>query len=153
LERILIMSLKSKMPFQVWLLTLSAFAIGVAEFVIASVLPQVTGSLGVTEGQAGHLITAYALAIVIGGPILTLWLARFGSASRSADSEPDGTSRPSWTALRTCRRIACGDWPNTRTNARRDVRGREAQPASMNNMVGMANGSTANRRKEPKMIT
>jgi MFS transporter, DHA1 family, inner membrane transport protein len=27
--------------------------------------------------QAGHLITAYALAIVIGGPILTLWLARF----------------------------------------------------------------------------
>jgi MFS transporter, DHA1 family, inner membrane transport protein len=71
------MSLKSKMPFQVWLLTLSAFAIGMAEFVIAGVLPQVAGSLGVTEGQAGGLITAYALAIVIGGPILTLWLARF----------------------------------------------------------------------------
>jgi hypothetical protein len=34
-----------------------------------------------------------------------------------------------------------------------DVRGREAQPASMNNMVGMANGSIANRRKEPKTIT
>ena len=72
-----VMSLKSKMPFQVWLLTLSAFAIGMAEFVIAGVLPQVAASLGVTEGQAGGLITAYALAIVIGGPILTLWLARF----------------------------------------------------------------------------
>jgi MFS transporter, DHA1 family, inner membrane transport protein len=71
------MSLKSKMPFQVWLLTLSAFAIGMAEFVIAGVLPQVADSLGVTEGQAGGLITSYALAIVIGGPILTLWLARF----------------------------------------------------------------------------
>src|SRR5258708_22793884 len=71
------MSLKSKMPFQVWLLTLSAFAIGMAEFVIAGVLPQVAGSLGVTEGQAGGLITAYALAIVIGGPFLTPWLARF----------------------------------------------------------------------------
>src|SRR5258707_12727577 len=71
------MSLKSKMPFQVWLLTLSAFAIGMAEFVIAGVLPQVANSLGVTEGKAGGLITAYALAIVIGGPILTLWLARF----------------------------------------------------------------------------
>src|SRR5258707_6840686 len=71
------MSLKSKMPFQVWLLTLSAFAIGMAEFVIAGILPQVADSLGVTEGRAGGLITAYALAIVVGGPILTLWLARF----------------------------------------------------------------------------
>jgi DHA1 family inner membrane transport protein len=71
------MSLKSKMPLQVWILTLSAFAIGTAEFVIAGLLPQVAGSLQVTEGQAGNLITAYALAIVVGGPILTLWLARF----------------------------------------------------------------------------
>jgi MFS transporter, DHA1 family, inner membrane transport protein len=71
------MSLKSKMPLQVWVLTLSAFAIGTAEFVIAGVLPQVAGSLGITEGRAGNLITAYALAIVVGGPILTLWLARF----------------------------------------------------------------------------
>jgi DHA1 family inner membrane transport protein len=70
-------SIKSKMPLQVWILTLSAFAIGTAEFVIAGVLPQVAGSLGITEGQAGNLITAYALAIVVGGPILTLWLARF----------------------------------------------------------------------------
>src|SRR5712675_2342289 len=71
------MSLKSKMPLQVWILTLSAFAIGTAEFVIAGVLPQVAASLRVTEGQAGNLITAYALAIVVGGPILTLSLARF----------------------------------------------------------------------------
>jgi DHA1 family inner membrane transport protein len=71
------MSFKSKMPLQVWILTLSAFAIGTAEFVIAGVLPQVAATLGVTEGKAGNLITAYALAIVVGGPILTLWLARF----------------------------------------------------------------------------
>jgi MFS transporter, DHA1 family, inner membrane transport protein len=67
----------SKMPIQIWILTLSAFAIGTAEFVIAGILTQVADSLHVTPGQAGHLITAYALAIVIGGPILTLWLARF----------------------------------------------------------------------------
>jgi len=75
------MSLKSKMPLQVWILTLSAFASGTAEFVIAGVLPQVAGSLGITEGQAGNLITACALAIVVGGPILTLWLARFEKRS------------------------------------------------------------------------
>lgn len=71
------MSLKSKMPLQVWVLTLAAFAIGTAEFVIAGILTQVAESLNISEGQAGHLITAYALAIVIGGPILTLWLARY----------------------------------------------------------------------------
>ncbi|MEN0106775.1 MAG: MFS transporter [Pseudomonas sp.] len=67
----------NKMPLQVWILTLSAFAIGTAEFVIAGILTQVAESLAISEGQAGNLITAYALAIVIGGPLLTLWLARF----------------------------------------------------------------------------
>ena len=67
----------TKMPIQVWILTLAAFAIGTAEFVIAGILTQVAESLNITEGQAGNLITAYALAIVIGGPILTLWLARY----------------------------------------------------------------------------
>src|SRR5882724_5537026 len=69
--------LKSKMPLQVWILTPAAFAIGTAEFVIAGILPEVALSLRVTEGQAGNLITAYALTIVVAGPILTLWLARF----------------------------------------------------------------------------
>lgn len=68
---------KEKMPFQVWILTLAAFAIGTAEFVIADILPQIATSLSITEGQAGYLISAYALAIVIGGPILTIYLARF----------------------------------------------------------------------------
>jgi DHA1 family inner membrane transport protein len=71
------MSFKSKMPLQVWILTLAAFAIGTAEFVIAGILPEVASSLRITEGQAGNLITAYALTIVVAGPILTLWLARF----------------------------------------------------------------------------
>ncbi|MEZ8808767.1 MULTISPECIES: MFS transporter [Vibrio] len=66
-----------KIPFQVWILTLAAFAIGTAEFVIAGILPQIATSLSITEGQAGYLISAYALAIVIGGPILTIYLARF----------------------------------------------------------------------------
>jgi len=65
------------MPLPVWILTLAAFAIGTAEFVIAGILTQVSESLGITNGQAGNLITAYALAIVIGGPILTIWLARY----------------------------------------------------------------------------
>ncbi|MFA0520756.1 MFS transporter, partial [Vibrio sp. 10N.222.55.E8] len=68
---------QEKIPFQVWILTLAAFAIGTAEFVIAGILPQIATSLSITEGQASYLISAYALAIVIGGPILTIYLARF----------------------------------------------------------------------------
>ena len=71
------MSTQEKLPLQIWVLTLSAFAIGTAEFVIAGILPRVAASLQVSPGRAGGLITAYALAIVVGGPALTLWLSRF----------------------------------------------------------------------------
>lgn len=67
----------TNMPIQVWILTLAAFAIGTAEFVIAGLLTQLSVSLQITEGQVGYLITAYALAIVFGGPPLTILLSRF----------------------------------------------------------------------------
>ena len=67
----------SRMPLAVWVLTLSAFAIGTAEFVIAGILLQVAQSLDISAGAAGNLITAYAMAIVVGGPILTIYLSRF----------------------------------------------------------------------------
>src|SRR5260370_18087089 len=66
-----------RMPAQVWLLTLCAFAIGTAEFVIAGLLTQISSSLHVSEGQAGYLIIAFALAVVVGGPPLTIFLSRF----------------------------------------------------------------------------
>jgi len=64
-------------PPQVWLLTLCAFAIGTAEFVIAGLLTQISSSLHITEGRAGYLIIAYAMAVVVGGPPLTIFLSRF----------------------------------------------------------------------------
>lgn len=67
----------SRMPLAVWVLTLSAFAIGTAEFVISGILLQVAHALHISDGAAGNLITAYAMAIVIGGPILTIYLSRF----------------------------------------------------------------------------
>lgn len=50
--------------------------IGIAEFIVAGILPQVAASLNLSEGAAGQLITVYALAIVIAGSILILWLVR-----------------------------------------------------------------------------
>ncbi|MGB6129235.1 MAG: MFS transporter [Psychrilyobacter sp.] len=68
---------ENRLPFQVWILTLAAFAIGTAEFIIAGVLKDVATAFSITEGAAGNFIGYYALAIVIGGPILTLWLSRY----------------------------------------------------------------------------
>ncbi|MEO5807485.1 MFS transporter [Devosia sp.] len=52
-------------------LFIAAFAFGTTEFVIAGVLPQVATGLDITIPVAGYLVSAYAIGIAIGGPLLT----------------------------------------------------------------------------------
>ena len=52
-------------------LALGSFGIGLTEFVIAGLLPQVGGDLGVSDAAAGWLISGYALAVAIGAIVLT----------------------------------------------------------------------------------
>jgi DHA1 family inner membrane transport protein len=49
-----------------------SFAIGTGEFVIMGLLPEVAHDLGTTIPQAGHVISAYALGVVIGAPLLAV---------------------------------------------------------------------------------
>jgi len=65
------------MPLPLIALFLTAFGIGTAEFVIAGLLPEVSTDLGVSIPTAGFLITAYAIGVAVGGPIVTLLTARF----------------------------------------------------------------------------
>lgn len=51
------------------------FSITTGEFVVAGVLPRVAGSLGVTVGNAGLLVTAHAVGMIIGGPVVTVLTA------------------------------------------------------------------------------
>jgi len=60
------------MPLPLLALFLAAFAFGTTEFVIAGVLPEVAGGLGVSIPTAGTLVSGYALGIAVGGPLLTL---------------------------------------------------------------------------------
>ncbi|MEB3369762.1 MFS transporter [Saccharopolyspora mangrovi] len=64
------------MPFALLALAVGAFGIGTAEFVMMGVLPQAAGELGVSIPTAGHLITGYALGVVVGAPALTILGAR-----------------------------------------------------------------------------
>ncbi|WP_260853883.1 MFS transporter [Paraburkholderia sp. BCC1886] len=57
-------------------LALGGFAIGTAEFAVMGILPEVAGNLHVSIPTAGHLISAYALGVVVGAPAITVLLAR-----------------------------------------------------------------------------
>ena len=57
-------------------LTVGAFGIGVTEFAPMGLLPVIANDLGVSIPTAGLLISAYALGVVIGAPLMTLTTGR-----------------------------------------------------------------------------
>ncbi len=57
-------------------LALGGFAIGTTEFATMSLLPFFSEGLGVDEPTAGHVISAYALGVVVGAPLLAVLGAR-----------------------------------------------------------------------------
>lgn len=69
------------MPLPVFALFLAAFGIGTAEFVIAGLLPDISGDLAVSIPTAGFLISAYAIGVAVGGPLVTVALARISRKS------------------------------------------------------------------------
>jgi len=58
-------------------LGVGGFAIGTGEFVIMGLLPEVAKDIGVSIPQAGHVISAYALGVVIGAPVLAVLAAHW----------------------------------------------------------------------------
>src|SRR5450830_1095537 len=65
------------MPIGLIALALGGFGIGLTEFVIMGLLPQVASDFQVTEASAGWLISGYALAVVVGALFLTAAVTRF----------------------------------------------------------------------------
>jgi DHA1 family inner membrane transport protein len=59
-------------PVPVLALTMCAFCIGTAEFVVMGLLPNIAQDLAVSIPLAGQLVTAYALGVVIGAPVLAV---------------------------------------------------------------------------------
>lgn len=52
-------------------LATGGFGIGLTEFVIMGILPEVADDLRISIPQASHFISAYAIGVVVGAPILT----------------------------------------------------------------------------------
>jgi DHA1 family inner membrane transport protein len=64
------------MPLALLALAIGGFGIGLTEFVIMGLLPEVADDFAVTETTAGYLISGYALSVAIGAVLLTLALTR-----------------------------------------------------------------------------
>ena len=52
-------------------LAIGGFGIGLTEFVIMGILPDIATSFDISIPMAGHFISAYALGVVVGAPTLT----------------------------------------------------------------------------------
>lgn len=57
-------------------LAAGGFGIGTGEFVIMGLLPEVASTYGVSVPDAGRVISAYALGVVIGAPIIAVLAAK-----------------------------------------------------------------------------
>ncbi|MGW4301013.1 MFS transporter [Streptomyces sp. NPDC004646] len=64
------------MPLALLALAVGAFGIGTTEFVMMGLLPDVADDLHISIPAAGHLVSAYALGVVIGAPLLAALTAR-----------------------------------------------------------------------------
>ncbi|MGW7196797.1 Cmx/CmrA family chloramphenicol efflux MFS transporter [Streptomyces chryseus] len=60
------------MPLAVYILGLAVFALGTSEFMLSGLLPPIAADMDVSIPQAGLLISAFAIGMVIGAPLLAV---------------------------------------------------------------------------------
>lgn len=63
---------RSRMPLAVYILGLSVFALGTSEFMLSGLLPPIADDMNVSIPRAGLLISAFAIGMVIGAPLLAV---------------------------------------------------------------------------------
>jgi DHA1 family inner membrane transport protein len=62
-------------------LACGGFGIGTGEFAVMGLLPNVAGTFSVTTPQAGYVISAYALGVVVGAPVIAVLAAKMARRS------------------------------------------------------------------------
>ncbi|MER6120221.1 Cmx/CmrA family chloramphenicol efflux MFS transporter [Streptomyces sp. NPDC001743] len=60
------------MPLAVYILGLSVFALGTSEFMLSGLLPPIADDMNVSIPRAGLLISAFAIGMVVGAPLLAV---------------------------------------------------------------------------------
>lgn len=63
---------RARMPLAVYILGLSVFALGTSEFMLSGLLPPIADDMDVSIPRAGLLISAFAIGMVVGAPLLAV---------------------------------------------------------------------------------
>lgn len=63
---------RGPVPRVVTVLALSIFVLGTSEFVITGLLPEMAGDLGVSVSEVGYLISACAVGMIVGAPLMAV---------------------------------------------------------------------------------
>ncbi|NIH83000.1 MFS transporter [Amycolatopsis viridis] len=64
------MTTTTRLPARIGVLTVATFAVGTDAFVVNGVLPELARSLNVSVGQAGQLVSVFAIAYAVLSPVL-----------------------------------------------------------------------------------
>ncbi len=62
----------TRMPIAVYTLGAAVFALGTSEFMLSGLLPEIARDMDVSIPQAGLLISAFAIGMVVGAPLLAV---------------------------------------------------------------------------------
>ncbi|MEU7899461.1 Cmx/CmrA family chloramphenicol efflux MFS transporter [Nonomuraea sp. NPDC049152] len=65
------------MPLPLYLLAVAVFAMGTSEFMLAGLVPDIATSLDVSVGAAGLLISAFAVGMIVGAPLMAALARRW----------------------------------------------------------------------------
>ncbi|GAA4838605.1 MFS transporter [Saccharopolyspora rosea] len=68
--------MRSRIPLAVYVLGFGVFALVTTEFMVSGLEPELAGAFRVSVPEIGYLISAYAAAMALGGPLLTMALVR-----------------------------------------------------------------------------
>jgi predicted MFS family arabinose efflux permease len=64
------------MPLAVYVLGLGIFALTTSEYMVSGLMPALSAEFGVSFAAVGYLVTVYAGAMAVGGPLLTVALLK-----------------------------------------------------------------------------
>lgn len=64
------------MPLAVYVLSLGIFSMTTSEFMVSGMMPILASAFGVSIAAIGYLVSAYAIGMIVGGPVLTFGLLK-----------------------------------------------------------------------------
>ncbi|MDS2171471.1 MFS transporter [Nesterenkonia sp. CL21] len=62
----------SRLPLVVYVLAAGVLLMGTTEFMVAGILPEIAGDLGVSVANAGLMITVFAIGMIVGTPLMAI---------------------------------------------------------------------------------